>query len=96
MLPKAQKLEEWNESFLAANKDSIAHVHAALSARQLLSPDSKAQCEKDLLATLDMPKITIDEASAAIDLLNKWGSETTAYVEKANKNWPESSVFQQN
>jgi peptide alpha-N-acetyltransferase len=43
-----------------------------------------------------MPKITIDEASAAIDLLNKWGSETTAYVEKANKNWPESSVFQQN
>lgn len=96
MLPKAQKLEEWNESFLTANKDSVAHVQAALSARHLLNPESKPECEKDLLATLDSPKITIDEAGAAIDLLTKWGSETSAYVQKANKKWPEASVFQLN
>jgi peptide alpha-N-acetyltransferase len=96
MLPKAQKLEEWNESFLTANKDSVAHVQAALSARHLLNPDSKAECEKDLLATLDSPKITIDEAAAAIDLLSKWGSDTSAYIQKANKKWPEATVFQLN
>lgn len=96
MLPKTQNLEEWNESFLTANKESIPHVHAALSGRYLLNPDSKAQCEADLLATVDSPKITIDEAAAALDLLNKWGSETSAYAQKANKKWPESSVFQQN
>jgi peptide alpha-N-acetyltransferase len=96
MLPKAQKLEEWNESFLTANKDSVAHVQAALSARHILNPDSKAECEKDLLATLDSPKITIDEAAAGIDLLNKWGSETSGYVQEANKKWPETSVFQLN
>lgn len=96
LLPKTQKLDEWNESFLTANKDSVTHVQAALSARQLLNPDSKAECEKDLLATLDSPKITLDEAAAAIDLLNKWGSDNSAYVQKANKKWPEATVFLQN
>ncbi|KAJ5168247.1 N-terminal acetyltransferase A complex subunit n.t1.c1 [Penicillium canariense] len=96
LLPKSQKLEEWNESFHTTNKDSVAHVQAALSARQLLNPDSKSQCEKDLLATLDSPQITMDEAAIAIDLLNKWGSDNTAYLQKANQKWPESSVFQLN
>jgi peptide alpha-N-acetyltransferase len=61
-----------------------------------LKPESKSQCEKELLATLDAPEITIDEAANAIDLLNKWGSDKTAYAEKASKKWPESSVFQLN
>jgi peptide alpha-N-acetyltransferase len=61
-----------------------------------LKPESKAQCEKDLLATLDSPDITIDEAVAGLDSLNKWGSDKTAYAEKASKKWPESSVFELN
>jgi peptide alpha-N-acetyltransferase len=61
-----------------------------------LNPDSKAQCEKDLLASLDSPAVTIEEAVAALELLSKWGSEQTAYAEKASKKWPESSVFQLN
>jgi peptide alpha-N-acetyltransferase len=61
-----------------------------------LKPESKSQCEKDLLATLDSPEITIDEAVIALDLLNKWGSDKTAYAEKAAKKWPESSVFELN
>ncbi|KAJ5089461.1 hypothetical protein N7532_008145 [Penicillium argentinense] len=93
LLPKSQKLEDWNESFLSANKESIAHVHAALSSRQLLSPDSKARNEKDLQATLDSSKITLEEAVLGRDLLNKWGSDKTMYAEKASKKWPESSVF---
>ncbi|KAJ5762237.1 uncharacterized protein N7511_005619 [Penicillium nucicola] len=94
LLPKSQKLEEWNESYLSSNKGSVTHVQAALSGRQLLKPESKAQCEEELLATLDASDITIDEAAIALDLLNKWGSDKTAYAEKASKKWPESSVFQ--
>lgn len=93
LLPKSENLEKWNETFLSANKGSVAHVHAGLSGRQLLKPESKSQSEQDLLATLDIPEITIDEATAALDLLNKWGSDKTAYAEKATKKWPESSVF---
>ncbi|KAJ5679455.1 N-terminal acetyltransferase A complex subunit n.t1.c1 [Penicillium macrosclerotiorum] len=96
LLPKSQNLEEWNESYLSANKASATHVHAALSARQLLKPDSKPQCEKELLATLDSSSITIDEAAAAFELFNKFSCDKTAYVQKANKKWPESSVFQLN
>ncbi|KAJ5138611.1 uncharacterized protein N7515_003459 [Penicillium bovifimosum] len=93
LLPKSQNLEEWNESYLSANKGSVSHVHAGLSGRQLLKPESKSQCEQDLLATLDSSDITIDEAIAGLDVLDKWGSEKTAYAEKASKKWPESSVF---
>lgn len=96
LLSKSQKLEEWNESYLSSNKGSVAHVQAALSGRQLLKPESKSQCEKELLATLDAPEITINEAAIALDLLDKWGSDKTAYAEKASKKWPESSVFQLN
>ncbi|KAJ5983437.1 N-terminal acetyltransferase A complex subunit n.t1.c1 [Penicillium waksmanii] len=96
LLPKSQNLEEWNESFLSANKDSVAHIQAVLSGRQLLKPDSKAQCEKDLVASLDSPAVTIEEAVPALELLSKWGSDPTAYAEKASKKWPESSVFRLN
>ncbi|KAJ5570131.1 N-terminal acetyltransferase A complex subunit n.t1.c1 [Penicillium hispanicum] len=96
LLPKSQKLEEWNESYLSANKTSVAHVQAALSGRQLLNADSKPQCEKELLATLDTPEVTIDEAAIGLDLLSKWGSDKAGYIQKANKKWPESSVFELN
>lgn len=93
LLPKSQKLDQWNESFLSSNKGSAAHVQAALDGRQFLNPASKAQCEQDLLSTLDLPGISIDEAAAALDLLNKWDSDKAAYAQKASEKWPESSVF---
>lgn len=96
LLPKSQKLEEFNESFLSANKGSVAHVQAALSGRLLLNPDSKAQCEKDLLATLETPGITIDEAVSGLELLSKWGGDKTAYALQASKKWPQSSLFELN
>lgn len=95
LLPKNQNLEEWNESYLSSNKGSVTHVHASLSARHLLKPESKSQCENDLLASLDIPGVTIREAFSALDLFNQWGSDkTSAYVEKAKKKWPESSAFE--
>jgi peptide alpha-N-acetyltransferase len=99
LLPKAQKLEEWNESFLSTHKDSVPHTQAALTCRQLLNAESKSQCEKDLPATLESQEITIETALAGLNLLDEWGSDQAAkvaYAEKAKSKWPESSVFQLN
>lgn len=96
LLPKTQKLEEWNESFLSANKDSAPHVQAALSARQLLNKDSKAQNEKELVASLDALSISFDDAVSGLDLLGEWGSDKTAFADKASKKWPQASAFQLN
>ncbi|KAE8361178.1 NMDA receptor-regulated protein 1-domain-containing protein [Aspergillus caelatus] len=99
LLPKAQNLDEWNESFLSTHKDSAVHTQAALTCRQLLKADSKAQCEKDLTATLDSQVESIETALAGLQLLDEWKSDQTAkaaYAEKAKSKWPESSVFQLN
>lgn len=96
LLPKSQNLTQWNDSFLAANKDSIPHRHAALACRQILSPDSKAQCEKDLVSTLDSDIASIENGLAGLTLLNEWGSDQAAkaaYSQRANKKWSESDVF---
>lgn len=98
LLPKSQNLAQWNDSFLAANKDSVPHKQAALTCRHLLSPDSKPQCEKDLTATLDSDVASIENGLAGLKLLGEWGSDQaakTAYAQKASKKWAESSVFQQ-
>lgn len=96
LLPKTQDLDEWNNNFLSVHKDSVPHIQAALSCRQLINPDSKAQNEKDLAATLDSSNISTETALAGRGLLDEWRSEQAtkqAYAEKAKKKWPESSVF---
>ncbi|EAW10623.1 peptide alpha-N-acetyltransferase complex A subunit NAT1 [Aspergillus clavatus NRRL 1] len=97
LLPKSQDLGKWNESFLSTHKDSAPHTQAGLICRQLLQPESKAQCEKDLTSTLDLSDISIETALAGLEMLHEWGSDQaakTAYAEKASNKWPESSVFQ--
>ncbi|OJJ40539.1 hypothetical protein ASPWEDRAFT_219476 [Aspergillus wentii DTO 134E9] len=96
LLPKSQNLEEWNNSFLSANQGSAAHTQAGLACRLFLNKDSKPQCEKDLVASLESADVTIETGLAGLELLNEWGSDQaakTAYIEKAKSKWPESSVF---
>ena len=96
LLPKAQKLDEWNGAFLAAHKDSIPHRHAYLTCQQLLNPESKQQNEKELTSTLDADIVSLETALAGLDLLGEWGSSQaakTSYAEKASSKWPESSSF---
>lgn len=78
------------------HKDSVSHIQAALACRQLIDPDTKAQNEKDLAATLDSSDASIETALAGRELLNEWRSEQATkqvYAEKAKGKWPESSVF---
>ncbi|GFF23065.1 N-terminal acetyltransferase A complex subunit nat1 [Aspergillus lentulus] len=97
LLPKSQNLEEWNDSFLSAHKESPLHTQAVLKCHHILQRDSKAQCEKDLVATLDLNNASIETALAGLEILYEWGSDQaakTAYTEKATSKWPESTVFQ--
>lgn len=97
LLPKSQSLGDWNESFLSSHKTSVPHVQAALTVRLLLNPDSKSQCEKELLSTLDLEDASIEKAVAGLDLLDEWRSSLAAkqtYIEKAYLKWSEASPFQ--
>ncbi|KAL4910634.1 hypothetical protein BDW74DRAFT_988 [Aspergillus multicolor] len=99
LLPKAQNLDEWNKSFLSAHENSIPHKHAYLTCQQLLKPDTKAENEKELTATLDADIVSLETALAGLDLLGNWGSNQdakTAYAEKASSKWPEASTFRLN
>jgi len=97
LLPKSQDLNEWNNTFLESQKGSVTHVQAALTARQLLNPATKEQCEKDLIATLELDDVTIDQALAGLELLDEWKSSLTVrrtYEEKAQLRWTGASLFQ--
>lgn len=99
ILPKSQNPEEWNNSFLAANKTSVPHIQAALSCRQLLNANKKSQNEKELTTSLDAGEVSIETALVGLELLNEWESDQdvkAAYAAKAKKNWPESSAFDLN
>jgi peptide alpha-N-acetyltransferase len=96
LLPKSQKLDEWNASFLSENKDSVPHKLAYLTCQQLLTPESKPETEKELASTLDASIVSLETALAGLDLLGEWGSNQaakTAYAEKASSKWPESTLF---
>ncbi|KKK18615.1 hypothetical protein P175DRAFT_0504325 [Aspergillus ochraceoroseus IBT 24754] len=97
LLPKSQKLDEWNASFLSAHGDSILHKHAYLTCRQLLNPDSRPECESELNSTLDSSDVSLETALAGLNLVTEWGSNQAAkaaYSEKASGKWPESTLFQ--
>ncbi|KAL4881574.1 NMDA receptor-regulated protein 1-domain-containing protein [Aspergillus karnatakaensis] len=96
LLPKSQKLDEWNTSFLAAHENSVPHKHAFLTCQQLLNPESKTENEKELASTLDADIVSLETALAGLDLLGEWGSDQaakTSYAEKASSKWPESTSF---
>lgn len=96
LLPKSTNLTEWNDAFLNANSNSPEHVQSALSVRQLLAPESKAQSEKELLSSLDLEVASIEDALKGLNLLDNWGSAQdakVAYREHAKKRWTDASIF---
>lgn len=95
--PRSECLNRWNDDFLDANRTSAPHVQSALSVRLLLNPDSKDQVENDLLSTIDQETTSLEDALAALHLLDEWESAQDAkfaYVGLAHKRWKEASAFQ--
>jgi hypothetical protein len=85
---------EANETYLTKHKSSPQHVYSALRTRAYLDPASKAQNEKDLLATLD--NASLEDAIDGLRLLKTWKSNenvTNKYTDAALKKWPEATVI---
>lgn len=97
LIPASTNISAKNDEFLQKHAQSPLHVHAALKVRQLLDSSKQAQNEKDLLATLDLPSISLDEACAGLSLLDEWNSDRKskdAYIDSVQKQWPEAEAFQ--
>lgn len=89
-------LQKLNSDFLAKNSDSAAHVQASLRVRQLLDPDTTDENQKDVIRTLAVPSVSLEDAIRGLDLLNDWGAETRYrddYVAAAHGRWPEATAF---
>lgn len=57
-------------------------------------PDSTAASAKEIVAVLDLPGITLEEAQEALLVLRAWkSSEVDALLKKAAGKWPKASVF---
>lgn len=64
--------------------------------RYILDNSSKSENEKDLLKTLDLSTISLEEAEAGLDLLDEWKSEQKTkdeYKTKAASRWKEATIF---
>lgn len=72
------------------------HLQSGYNVRYILDNSSKSQNEQDLLKTLDLPTMTIEEAKAGLTLLSEWKSEQGVkddYRGKAASRWSAAVVF---
>jgi hypothetical protein len=94
LLPASKSLADINDEFRAKHKDSALHVLSAIRAQKLLTKDSSAG-DADVVAILDYPSITFQEAREGLELLSASKSkDLEAYRSKAAAKWPEVTVFQ--
>lgn len=99
ILPPGADLKAYNSEFQQKHSSSVPHLQAVYNVEYLLDNSTKSQNESSLLKLLDLPSITMAQASASLDLLNEWKSEEQTketYREAAAKKWPEASIFQKN
>ena len=89
----------YNESFLSRYSDDGSRIHAALRVRRSISPDTQAQNERDLLNTLDLDGLPLEEARQGLVMFREWkGGDGQSevideYERKARARWPHSTVF---
>lgn len=97
ILPKDANLNKLNEDFLGPDPPSIAHAHAAVRARRVMSPKHSEEDQKKLLALLDIDSASLKDAMNGLRMLREWQTKPEAiseYVEKARSRWPQATVFQ--
>ncbi|KAL8736156.1 MAG: hypothetical protein Q9166_000311 [cf. Caloplaca sp. 2 TL-2023] len=85
-----------NTDFLTKHSDSAAHVQASLCARQLLDPKTADENQKDVIRTLAVPSVSLEDAIQGLDLLKDWKAELryrNDYVAAAHERWPDATAF---
>ena len=96
----SKSVEEGNEEYLEAHKDSPAHIQSAVRVRNALKPgavDTKSKGAKDLESVVALDVTSLQEAIDGLHLSDEIGAESEAresYLEAARKQWPEASAFQ--
>ncbi|KAI9696541.1 MAG: hypothetical protein M1836_005560 [Candelina mexicana] len=93
-LPTKADLTQFNKAFLSNHPDSALHIYSYLRVRRLQLPLSQPRNEEEVLATLDLEEITLDEAKEGLNLLKDWRSgNAEGYMKRAATKWPEATHF---
>lgn len=96
ILPKDVDLGAFNSKFLAQHSSRANYVHSFLHARQYLDPHMQEQNQKDLLGTLGLEEISLQDACVGLEILKKWEvgpAVREEYTATAHERWPEASAF---
>lgn len=96
LIPQDADLLKLNSDFLANNNESAAHVHAYLRTRQLLDASTADGNQKDVIRTLALPSVSLEDALRGYELLNEWRAQARYrddYVAAAHERWPEATAF---
>jgi hypothetical protein len=95
LLPASASLAQYNDEYLARNKDCARRTLSALKARKLLSPDTAASLQNDAANVIKIPSITLEEAEEAFELLRSWNSSNIdSFRSQAATKWPKARAFQ--
>ncbi|CAO1604976.1 hypothetical protein XANCAGTX0491_008514 [Xanthoria calcicola] len=89
-------LLELNSGFLSENSNSAAHVQASLCARQVIDPQTADENQKDVIRTLALPSVSLEDAVRGLDLLKDWKAQSRYqedYIAAAHERWPEATEF---
>jgi hypothetical protein len=95
-VPAKSALSSYNDKYLAKHKDCARRTQSVLRVRTLLDKSTKTANEKNLIATLNLSNVDMEEAIEGLDLLKEWKSETSVkeqYTSAAKKKWPEATIF---
>ncbi len=96
LIPHDADLLKLNSEYLAENNESAAHVQASLRTRQLLDPKTADENQKDVIRTLALPSVSLEDAVRGSDLLKEWRAESRYlddFIAAAHERWPEATTF---
>ncbi|KAL8831127.1 MAG: hypothetical protein Q9170_005429 [Blastenia crenularia] len=96
LVPSDADLWKLNADFLAKNNESAAHVQASLRVRQMLDPETSDDNQKDVIRTLALPTVPLEDAVQGLELLNEWKGPSRYredYIAAAHERWPEATAF---
>ncbi|CAK3961316.1 N-alpha-acetyltransferase 16, auxiliary subunit [Lecanosticta acicola] len=91
-----KSLEQVNEEYLESHKASAPHVQSVVRFRNFLKPgaeENKSRGAKELLATIDLPSTSLQDAVEGARILDELKADKQPYLEAARNRWPEATVL---
>lgn len=96
-LPKETDLAKFNDEYLQKHSEDAAAVRAALQVRyELLDPQAKDECSKDLVRTLALESSDLKDATQGLQVLREWKADEKyikLYLDAARERYPDAGAF---